>query len=57
MLAPFVLRLFCSHKESVLKVDANQKRIYTECIHCLHKSPGIPTGVALSMPGGEVANG
>ena len=50
MLAPFVLRLFCSHRESILKVDSKRKRVYTECIRCLRKSPGISTVTALSMP-------
>jgi hypothetical protein len=42
----FALRLFCSHKETVLRVEND--RLFTECIRCLHKSPGISTKKALS---------
>lgn len=43
MFAAPLKRLFCSHKETVLKVDRKRKRVYTECVNCLHDSPGIST--------------
>lgn len=42
-IAPLLLRPFCSHPETILKVNRKQHRLYTECVHCLHTSPGIST--------------
>lgn len=45
-IAPLLLRLFCRHKETVLKVDEQKHRLYTECTACLCTSPGISTAKA-----------
>ncbi len=45
-LAPLLLRPFCRHKETVLKVDEAKHRLYTECTSCLCTSPGITTSKA-----------
>lgn len=45
--APFK-RLFCSHSETVLRVKGD--RLFTECLNCLHKSPGITTEKAYVPP-------
>lgn len=42
-IAPLVLRPFCRHKETILRVDEKHHRLYTECTSCLHRSPGITT--------------
>ena len=46
-------RPFCSHKHSVIKVEGN--RLYTQCLNCLDKSPGItpftPTEVEHAISG------
>jgi hypothetical protein len=47
-------RLFCKHRHSVLRV--NTDRLFTECLDCLHQSPGITTGIAYPPAPRLVAN-
>lgn len=50
MLAAALLRPFCRHRETLLKVDEKRHRLYTECVKCLSKSPGISTDKAFERP-------